>query len=88
MAPALQDLNCCAPGAFKFNCLLYTPGQRPDVQVRTDIKKKNNEKELRNNIQFGSVTKLCPTPCDPMDCSMPGFPGHHQLLGLAQTHIH
>ena len=26
--------------------------------------------------------------CDPMDCSMPGFPDHHQLLELAQTHIH
>ena len=26
--------------------------------------------------------------CDPMDCSMPGFPVHHQLLELAQTHVH
>ena len=30
----------------------------------------------------------CPTLCDPMDCSMPGFPGPHQLLELAQTHVH
>ena len=28
------------------------------------------------------------TLCDPMDCSMPGFPLHHQLLELAQTHVH
>ena len=28
------------------------------------------------------------TPCDPMDCSMPGFPVHHQLLELTQTHVH
>ena len=28
------------------------------------------------------------TLCDPMDYSMPGFPVHHQLLELAQTHIH
>ena len=28
------------------------------------------------------------TLCDPMDCSMPGFPVHHQLLELAQTHVH
>ena len=35
-----------------------------------------------------SVTQSCPTFCDPMDCSMPGFPVHHQLLELTQTHIH
>ena len=35
-----------------------------------------------------SVTKLCRTLWDPMDCSTPGFPVHHQLLELAQTHIH
>ena len=39
-------------------------------------------------FQFGSVTKLCLTLCDPMDCSTPGFPVHHQLPELAQTHIH
>ena len=27
--------------------------------------------------QFGSVAQLCLTPCNPMDCSMPGFPFHH-----------
>ena len=37
---------------------------------------------------FSSVTQLCSTLCDPMDCSMPGFPVHHQLLELAQTHVH
>ena len=30
----------------------------------------------------------CPTLCDPMDCSTPGFPVHHQLPQLAQTHVH
>ena len=30
----------------------------------------------------------CSILCDPMDCSMPGFPVHHQLLELAQTHVH
>ena len=34
------------------------------------------------------VTQSGPTLCDPMDCSMPGFPVHHQLLELAQTYIH
>ena len=35
-----------------------------------------------------SVTQSCQTLCDPMDCSMPGFPVLHYLLKLAQTHGH
>ena len=35
-----------------------------------------------------SVTKSCPTLCNPMNCSTPGFPIHHQLLELTQTHVH
>ena len=39
-------------------------------------------------FQSSSVTQSCPTLCDPMDCSTPGLPVHHQLLELAQTHVH
>ena len=35
-----------------------------------------------------SVTKSCPTLCDPMDCSTPGFPALHYLPEFAQTHVH
>ena len=35
-----------------------------------------------------SVTQSCPTLCDPMDCSTPGFPVLHYLLELAQIHVH
>ena len=38
--------------------------------------------------QFRSVAWSCPTLCDPMDCSMPGFPFNQQLPELAQTHVH
>ena len=37
---------------------------------------------------FSSVAQLCPTLCDPTDCSTPGFLNLHQLLKLAQTHVH
>ena len=37
---------------------------------------------------FSSVAQLCLILCDLMDCSMPGSPVHHQLLELAQTHVH
>ena len=39
-------------------------------------------------IQFSSLAKSCPTLWNPMDCSMPGFSVHPQLLELAQTHVH
>ena len=39
-------------------------------------------------VQFSSVAQLCPTHYNPMDCSMPGLPVHHQLLELVQTHVH
>ena len=39
-------------------------------------------------VQFSSVAQLCPTLCDPMDCSRPGRPVHHQLLEFTQTHVH
>ena len=35
-----------------------------------------------------SVTQSCLTLCNPMDCSMPGLPVHHQLLKFTQTHVH
>ena len=38
-------------------------------------------------VQFSSVTHLCPTLCDPMNCSMPGLPVHHQLPKSTQTII-
>ena len=38
--------------------------------------------------QFSSIAQLCPAICDPTDCSIPGFPVHHQLLEIAQTHVH
>ena len=40
------------------------------------------------SLHFSSVAQLSPTICDPMDCSMPGFPVHHQLLELTQNHVH
>ena len=42
-----------------------------------------------SNVQFSSVQSLSHVQlCKPMDCSMPGFPVHHQPQELAQTHVH
>ena len=40
------------------------------------------------SCQFSSVAQSCLTLCNPMDCGTPGFPVHHQLLELAQTHVY
>ena len=39
-------------------------------------------------IQISSVTQSCTTQGDLMDCSTPGFPVHHRLPELTQTHVH
>ena len=40
------------------------------------------------SVQFSSVTQSCPTLCNPMNCSMPGLPVHHQLPEFTQTYVH
>ena len=43
---------------------------------------------LYPSVQYSSVSQLCPTLYDPMNCSMPGLPVHHQLPEFTQIHIH
>ena len=40
------------------------------------------------SVQFSSVAQSCLTLYDPMDCSMPGLPVHHQHLECTKTHAH
>ena len=39
-------------------------------------------------VQFSSVGQSCPTLCNPMGCSTPGLPVHHQFPEFTQTHVH
>ena len=41
-----------------------------------------------HSVQFSSVAQSCPTLCNPLNCSMPGLPVHHQLPEFTQTHVH
>ena len=68
--------------------------------VKIDFKGKHSEISLWYYFYVGSwffktvissvssVTQLCPTLCDPMDCSMPGLPVRHQLLEFTQILVH
>ena len=40
------------------------------------------------NVKFSSDAQSCPTLYDPVDCSTPGCPVHHQLPEFTQTHVH
>ena len=60
----------------------------PGKPYRTHIKYNNICLKHVQFIQFSSVTQLCPTLCDPMNCTTPGFRVHHQLPEFTQTHVH
>ena len=54
------------------------------LRFKVDVCNTTEIKEL----QFSSVTLSCATLCDPMDCSTPDLPVHHQLPEFTQTHVH
>ena len=41
-----------------------------------------------SSVQFSPVIQLCLTLCDPVDCSTPGLPVHHQLPEFTETHAY
>ena len=61
-----------------FNKRLVSPGKNSKAHSLSCL----------SSVQFSSVAQSCPTRCDPMNCSTPGLPVHHQLLEFTQTHAH
>ena len=57
-------------------------------ELITVIYESNPFQYSNKQVQFSSVTQLCTTLCDPMECSTLGFPVHHQFLEFTQTHVH
>ena len=55
----------------------------------TDLSQDSNKSHTSSLVvQFSSVAQSCPILCNPMDCSTPGLPVHHQLPEFIQTHVH
>ena len=69
-------------GRGPVSCVTWQVGKEPFVGTG---KSSTVRCEMRAHC---SVALSCPTLCDPMDCSTPGFPVHHQLLELTQSHVH
>ena len=76
---------------FKGHCRLVNWPKFNIIVCQGIGKPKEREKDggiatqKNSSVQFSSVAQ-CPTLCDPMGCSRPGFPVQHQLLELTQTH--
>ena len=62
--------------------------ENQSVQFSCSVVSNSLQTQGEKSAQFSSVAQSCLTLCDPMDCSTPGFPVHHQLPELAQTHVH
>ena len=58
------------------------------AEKRREAKGKGEKERYTHLNQFSSVAQSCPTLCDPMDCSTPDLPVHHQLPEFTQTHVH
>ena len=82
--PGYQSYFCPGKGVLDpaFQTLLGY--QRGLIQHGTNSK----NLLISTKCSVSSVAQSCLTLCDPMDCSMPGFPVHHHLLELAQTHVY
>ena len=56
--------------------------------IQTEVSQKEKHQYSISSVHFSSVAQSCPTLCDPMNCSTPDFPVHHQLPESTQTHAH
>ena len=80
-------------GLYLIECLMNY-GQRFMTLYRRQWSRLSSpKKEMQKGkmdvwVQFSSVTQLCPTIHDAMDCSTPGFPVYQQPPEFAQTHVH
>ena len=56
--------------------------------IQSEVSQKEKHQYSTNSVQFSSVAQSCPALCDPMNCSTPGLPVHHQLPEFTQTCVH
>jgi len=69
---------------YILKAMKYVWGYFITYQTGTNIPQGKNKR----SSSFRSVAQSCPTLCDPMNCSTPGLPVHHQLPEFTQTHVH
>ena len=77
-----RQLLCHLKNVFMMKNIINIHGRKIEEQIE------NQNDPLSKYHQFSSVAQSCPTLCDPMNLSTPGFPVHHQLPEFTQTHVH
>ena len=103
LCPTLWDpMDCSLPASsvhgllqaecwsvLPFSCPgdLLSPGTNPKTLTSPALEDKFFTTSA-TSVQFSSVAQSCLTLCEPMDCSTPGLPVHHQLPEFTQTHVH
>ena len=91
--PAKEPTFTLIPGADLLAHRLRFPSKCPRTAhstngVRGSRPGVHSHSEGPQLVQFSSVTQSSPTLCNPMNCSTPGLPVHHQLPEFTQTHAH
>ena len=87
------------PSLFADDMILYIENTKDTMRKLLELihecskvvgYKINTQKSLAclSSVQFNSVAQSCPNLCDPMNCSTPGLPVHHQLPEFTQTYVH
>ena len=79
-----------APGSRTFKSSCWRSAHFPVPDGRLAGPKAGIEEciVISYSVQFSSVAQSCPTLCNPMNCSTPGLPVHHQLPEFTETHVH
>ena len=96
--PTLRDpMDCSLPGSSVHGIpqakLLEWGATAFSTNYRVNVKYESISAMFLTSVsylvcKFSSVAQLCPSLCDPTDCSTSGLPVHHQLLEFTQTHVH
>ena len=82
-----QRIDAFEPWSWRLLEVSWT-ARRWNQSILKEISLEYSLAGLISSVQFSSVTQPCPTLCDPMDCSTPGLPVHHQLPEFTQIHVH
>ena len=81
-----DDTTLMAESKELKSLLMKVKEESEQVGVRLNVQKvKIMASGPISSVQLSSVTQLCPTLCDPMNCSTSGLPIHHQLLEFTQN---
>ena len=83
-----DDTTLMAENEDELKSLLMKVKEESETGLKLNTQKTKIMASSSHSVQFSSVTQSCPILCDPMNCSTPGLPVHHQLPEFTQTHVH